>query len=549
MKTPEIFDCWTAYGPHPAKDPDARWTLDHLRDDLELYGITRALVRHAQGLHYDPMFINMRLCRELAPYRDRLVPCWSVMPHQAGDFPAPDELAAHLDEHDIRAVTLTPATHGYPVHGDVLGPLAALLNRRRTCILISIGELGGDYENAVRFCGLFGDCPVVITEASWAMWRLMVAIMDACPNVHVEFSALQANRAVEWFSERYGIERVLFGSGLLDRSAGAARGFVDWSLLDRDRVSAFAGGNLAGLLGLGPAEAVCTPEPLDAIVEEAAAGAALSIPVLDAHCHVLDDGLNGAGNRYVMIQGDSLNMLELARRMGVDATAMMSWSGTVSMDVQAGNELIEQVVSRSPDEILGLSSTDPTHQTQEEIAATCEYYHGKCGFRGLKPYTRNCVPYNDARYNVYWEYANRHRLYGLLHTAPQVGGVKAVDDLAGRFPDVTFLVAHTGGSWSLARQVAEIGRQHPNVVAELTYTAACNGIIEWLCEQLGPDRVLFGTDAPMRDPRPQLGWCVYTRLSEADKRRVLGGNFAEILMRGELPGHTLPQAVTGAGPA
>jgi hypothetical protein len=39
----------------------------------------------------------------------------------------------------------------------------------------------------------------------------------------------------------------------------------------------------------------------------------------------------------------------------------------------------------------------------------------------------------------------------------------------------------------------------------------------------------------MRDPRPQLGWVLYTRLPEPDKRLILGENFRRILRSGRLP--------------
>jgi predicted TIM-barrel fold metal-dependent hydrolase len=371
----------------------------------------------------------------------------------------------------------------------------------------------------------------------------VVPILDACPNACLELSAFQANRSLEFFTERYGAGRVLLGTGLPARSGGAARGMVDWPLADDDTVARVAGLNLCRFLGLPPPAPLPVPADADGLVREARAGKPLSALVLDAHCHVLDDGLNGAGNHYVMLKGDSLSLLELARCIGVDVTAMMSWSGTVSMDVAAGNALVAAVVQRSPEEIVGLSSADPTHQSQDEIRALCEELHGQRGFRGLKPYVRNDVPYNDSRYDVYWRYANEHRLYGLLHTAPNVGGMAAVRDLARRFPEVTFLVAHSGSSWALARQVADAATDFRNVMAELTYTAATNRVIEWLCARIGAHRVLFGTDAPMRDPRPQLGWCVHTALPEADKRLIVGGNFARILARGDLPGHRLPDVV------
>ena len=50
-------------------------------------------------------------------------------------------------------------------------------------------------------------------------------------------------------------------------------------------------------------------------------------------------------------------------------------------------------------------------------------------------------------------------------------------------------------------------------------------------ENVGAERVLFGTDSPMRDPRPQFGWLAYARLSEADKLAILGGNMRRILER------------------
>jgi predicted TIM-barrel fold metal-dependent hydrolase len=45
------------------------------------------------------------------------------------------------------------------------------------------------------------------------------------------------------------------------------------------------------------------------------------------------------------------------------------------------------------------------------------------------------------------------------------------------------------------------------------------------------DRVLYGSDLPMRDPRQQLGWVVYSKLSVERKLAVLGLNGKRILDR------------------
>jgi len=114
-----------------------------------------------------------------------------------------------------------------------------------------------------------------------------------------------------------------------------------------------------------------------------------------------------------------------------------------------------------------------------------------------------------------------------------------------RYPNFHCLIAHSGGSFAFADQVIEVARKAPNIYAELTLTPVTNGVIEYLAERIGADRVLYGTDIPMRDPRPQLGWVVFSRLSEADKRQVLGENFRRILSDGRLPGHGLPAGGRG----
>jgi predicted TIM-barrel fold metal-dependent hydrolase len=110
-----------------------------------------------------------------------------------------------------------------------------------------------------------------------------------------------------------------------------------------------------------------------------------------------------------------------------------------------------------------------------------------------------------------------------------------VAELAKTYPWAQWVIAHVGASFAAARGAASVMKEYPNVWAELTYTSVTNGLIEWLVSQVGDDRILFGSDAPMRDPRPQLGWVIWSDLPIRSRRRILGENYLQLLKKRRTP--------------
>jgi predicted TIM-barrel fold metal-dependent hydrolase len=96
---------------------------------------------------------------------------------------------------------------------------------------------------------------------------------------------------------------------------------------------------------------------------------------------------------------------------------------------------------------------------------------------------------------------------------------------------MTFLLAHSGMTYKAAKEHVEIAKERPNAILEITYTAVTYGSIEYMVKELGADRVVFGTDQPMRDPIPQFGWVAYSHLSGEEKKKILGLNMQKIINR------------------
>ncbi len=534
------FDCNATVGQRPMKHPRARWSTEHLLEDMDLAEISGALVVHGVAVSYDVVYGNKRLEGELSKAPERIFGAWCIVPvGEPGFFKAGDEMIGTMEEAGIRAVRIEPG--GFSLHPEVMGETFEVLERHEILTLLP-AEWGGATLFSV-FHGLlsrYPGLPVLLTGLSWAHQRHVYRLMQLHENLYIEFSAYQINRGVERYVADFGDERLLFGTGMTEMSPGAARAYIDYAQISEASKRKIAGENLKRLLkGQGPETAVVPEREDDPIVVEAREGRPLSAPVIDAHAHVLHEGGQFAASNKdarLMYDGDADGMVAVNRWCGIDRVAMMSWNGPCCTDAQDGNEIVRRAMQRFGDEILGLATIDPTHMTREEMDAEIRLRHLEQGFVGMKPYHQMGMHYDDDAFTPWWEFGNEHRLYALIHTMPYTGGVACVDRLAERFPEVSWLVAHSGKSWAYAEEVAACIQEHPNVYAELTYTAVTNRVVEYLVEATDEDHVIFGTDAPMRDPRQQLGWVLWADLPVETRKKILAGNFQRILDRVDLPG-------------
>ena len=242
-----------------------------------------------------------------------------------------------------------------------------------------------------------------------------------------------------------------------------------------------------------------------------------------------------------MERGGPSGVFPLLARLGTRGGGFMSWDGTVSCDSLAGNACTRAALDAAPPGYFGLATFDPTHYTQDElrklIPAT---YAEEPRFIGMKPYVMYGVEYHHPFYDLWWEFGNEHQLYALIHRTR--GDCLELERLAPKYPRVRWVIAHCGSDYATADKVIECCQRFPNVFAEVTLTPVPLGIIDYLVAGAGPTRVIYGSDLPMRDPRQQFGWVVYSRLPLDVKRRVLATNALDVIRpgAGRLPAYNRP---------
>ena len=193
------------------------------------------------------------------------------------------------------------------------------------------------------------------------------------------------------------------------------------------------------------------------------------------------------------------------------------------------NDITAEHVAAHPDRFTGCAYVTPL--MPETMVPELERAVDQLGLSGIKLYPPFVeIPFNDPIWWPIYEFANDRKLPLLWHTGIEhASWPKYAADVAPKYPDANFVLGHSGNCPPARRQALDVAKDHPNVYLETCSTFRTPGAIEELVEEGGADRVIFGSDIPLMDPRTQLGKIITADISDEDKRLVIGGNAKRLL--------------------
>lgn len=192
-----------------------------------------------------------------------------------------------------------------------------------------------------------------------------------------------------------------------------------------------------------------------------------------------------------------------------------------------GNDRTAAFVAAHPDRFIGFVYVSPL----DPAGLTAELERGidRLGLAAIKlysPYTP--LEYDDPAWDPIYRFAEERHLAIIAHTGSDAEP-RYLEAAAARFPGAQFVAGHAGNNEPYRRQCLDAARRLPNFHLETCSTFRTPGVIEELVAQAGADRVLFGSDQPLMDPRPQLGKILTADIGDDAKRLVLGGNARRLL--------------------
>ncbi len=196
------------------------------------------------------------------------------------------------------------------------------------------------------------------------------------------------------------------------------------------------------------------------------------------------------------------------------------------------NDGKERFCRKYPELLVCLGYINPQHGSKacEEVTRCVEEF----GMPGIKLWVARKANHADVFPVI--ERAIELGIFVLQHSWDKINGNGEdestsgdVAELAARYPEARIIMAHVGGDWE--RGVATI-RDCSNVAVDTSGTDSEMGMVELAVQELGAERVLFGTDAgklAARDFVSQLGKVMGAHVTESQRNLVLAGNIRRYL--------------------
>ena len=251
--------------------------------------------------------------------------------------------------------------------------------------------------------------------------------------------------------------------------------------------------------------------------------------LIDTHIHF------GHSSDYMTPRVDVKRFVDRMDRFGIELALHLGREG-LRDEYARGIETSRKLFEASGGRIYSTFNFGPLHP---EPALTLIRENAKDPiFRGIKIHPSGSnVNADDERYRPVWDVARECGLPIYAHTwaissyhpSQQSAFAGKFERFATEYPDVTLIFAHSGGRWGGLQAAMAIGRKCPNTYFDVAGDIWNVDVVNYLVDNVGPDRVLWGSDDYMIEERPMMGVVLGADLPVAVKKKIFRENAVRLL--------------------
>ena len=254
--------------------------------------------------------------------------------------------------------------------------------------------------------------------------------------------------------------------------------------------------------------------------------------IIDSHCHIYPEkiaakAVAGTDTFYGTVakcDGTAGSLLKINEEIGIDHTLVQSVA-TTPKQVSSINRFIADTVAQSDGRFTGLGTLHPDSADQRaDVRELMEL-----GLRGVKLHPDiQQFRIDDYRCLKIYELCEEFGLPILMHTGDKrydFSNTNRLIPILETYTGLTIIGAHLGG-WSLWDEASSELKGIPNLYVDCSstmYWVPLDKTAEYI-RRYGAEKVLFGTDFPMWDPRDEVRMFFELGLSDDEMRLILSEN-------------------------
>jgi len=247
------------------------------------------------------------------------------------------------------------------------------------------------------------------------------------------------------------------------------------------------------------------------------------VEIIDLHAH-----LGPYFNMHIPARKPE-QMIQIMDRCGI-AKAVISPNMSWDSDLVFANGLMRKAVSAFPGRFYGACAVNGNYpELSLDDLERC-FQNKRVVMIKIHPAGSKCR-LDDKRMSGIYEFASRRKLAVLVHTwldGDPYGNMDLFAGVAKSHPQIRWIMGHSGGPHG-SRHAVELAQEASHIYLDITLSMCPARQIEFFVKEVGSERVLFGTDNPFLDPRPQLGRVALAKISHQDKVNIFGANARRLI--------------------
>lgn len=504
-----IIDCDTHFGVLPYAADDL--SVDRLIAIEKSESIDYVLSYSITGRAYD-MCQGNDTTLEASRTHPELLPVAVIDPRPFYGVEEEIERAAGLG---FVAVRVFPEGQGWSLDSLLFSRIVQGCSRHNLPLMVSV-DSASKASHVVQTAADTTN-PIILMGANYAAQGEALAAASFRDNTYVCTRFFCTPGAYEEAASGLGADRLVFGTDAPASGNRESLSVLMRSGLSQEQKAGVLGGNMARIMAGQLARLGRTLSDTSGLREYERK--CVKTPIIDVHGHL-------GPWPFPMRYDDARGLAAMAGRLGVEKSIISSTNAIVN-DMIAGNAELDAAID-GVDGLYGYVTVNPNY-LRESIEEMRKYLD-KPKFVGLKMhpgYARATIDGEAVR--ALTQIIACRPVPFLIHTLG-AGEPGKIRKLAREFPEVPIIMAHGGGAaW---REAVEVVMDTGNTYIEFCASTCPYGKVREAIDEMGTDRMLFGTDLGLFDPAYNLGTYESADLTPAEQEAIMHANARKLFRFG-----------------